>query len=197
MAHRTRRSTCGVSAYSAVSVDSSRPHTIMNDRESTSNALGGRQRIIRNLVSGFIALVLGAQIATLGVTVIRPGALAGKLYPIIEYPMYAFAHYDGERIKGRWLLRGVLADGEQLDINEQSLRISVWDYIDLLEPVVALPPNSVQQQTAIQTLITVVRERERRAGELKTLRIDSYPLKLTRHGGEPMPSETVMSIPMA
>jgi hypothetical protein len=154
------------------------------------------ERNYRALVSAFIVLTLGAQIATFGVTLVRPGWLRDKLYPIIEYPMYAQAHYDGERITGRWLLRGMLANGDQIDITEQSLRVSIWDFILLTDPIAVGAPNAPQTVTAIQRLITIIRAREPRASEIKALRIESYPMKVTRHGPEKMPSETVMTIPM-
>jgi hypothetical protein len=155
------------------------------------------QRIYRRLASTFIVVTLGAQIATFPVTLVHPGALSGKLYPIIEYPMYADAHYDGERVTGRWLLRGVFAGGGEIDITEQSLGISFWDFNLLVHPVATGVPNSPQMLKSIQSLLTVVRAREPRAREFKMLRIDSYPMKVTRNGATPMPSETVVSIPMS
>jgi hypothetical protein len=159
-------------------------------------AAARRDRIYRRLVSVFLVLTLGTQIATLGVTAVRPGWLTAKLYPIIEYPMYAPAHYEGERVTGRWLLRGVLASGGEIEITEQSLRTSIWDFILLTDPIATGTPNSPRTLTAIQRLVAVVREREPRARELKMLRIESYPLKVTRNGAEKIPSETVVSIPM-
>jgi hypothetical protein len=153
-------------------------------------------RDYRALVSTFILLTLGAQTATFGVTLVSPGWLTSKLYPIIEYPMYAQAHYDGERVTGRWLLRGVLANGELIDITEQSLRVSLWDFILLTDPVAVGLPNEPKTLGAIRKLIAVVKAREPRASEIKLLRIDSYPMKVTRHGPEKIPSETVATIPM-
>ncbi len=159
-------------------------------------AAGRMERNYRRLVSTFIVLAIGAQVATFGVTFVSPGWLDARTYPIIEYPMYAQAHYDGERVTGRWLLRGVLADGAEIDITEQSLHVSLWDFILLTDQVATGRPNAPQTLKAIGNLITVVQDREPRAGEIKTLRIDSYPMKVTRHGGEKIPSEPVVSIPM-
>jgi hypothetical protein len=156
-----------------------------------------RQRLYQNLASTFIALALGAQAASLGVTLVHPGLLLGRLYPIIEYPMYSDAHYDGERVTARWLLRGVLANGGEIDITEQSLGMSVWNFILLTDQVATGKTNSPQTRDAIQTLLAVVRSREARAHELKSLRIDSYPMKVTRHGAEVIASEPVLTLPMS
>jgi hypothetical protein len=155
------------------------------------------ERLYRGLASTFIIVILGAQAATLGVTLVKPGWLYNRLYPIIDYPMYALAHYDGERVTGRWLLRGVLENGGEIDITEQSLHLSVWDFVGLTEPIVSGAPNAPETHRAIQELVAVVRAREPRAAEFKTLRIDSYPMRVTRHGPETIPSETVLSIPMS
>jgi hypothetical protein len=155
------------------------------------------ERIYRRVASGFIVAVLGAQAATLAITAITPGRLLGRFYPIIEYPMYAQAHHDGERVTGRWLLRGVLADGNELDITEDSLHISVFSFAVLTQQVADATPDSPESQDAIKTLISIVRERESRASEIKMLRIDSYPMIVTRNGAQTVPSETVISIPMS
>jgi hypothetical protein len=159
-------------------------------------AAAGPERRYRALVSTFIVLTLGAQAASLGVTLVSPGWLTAKIYPIIEYPMYAQAHYDGERVEGRWLLRGVLAHGGEIDINEDSLRVSPWDYIHLTDAVALAQPDTAQRAKAIQELVAVVKAREPRAADLSALRLDSYPMKVTRNGAAAMPSDTVVTIPM-
>jgi hypothetical protein len=174
-----------------------KPYTTPMDKEGELIEMERPERIYRGLASTFIVLVLGAQAATLPVTLMSPGRLLGRFYPIIEYPMYAQAHYDGERVVGRFLLRGVLADGSQVDITEQSLRISVWDFVVLTEQVATGTPDSPGMLRAVKNLLAIVREREPRVGEFKTLQIDSYPMKLSRDGAAPAPSETVWSIPMS
>ncbi len=153
-----------------------------------------RERSYRRLASGFIILVLGAQAATLAVTAVSPGRLLARFYPIIEYPMYAGAHYENERVIGRWLLRGVLGDGSVVEINEQTLNLSLWNFVTLVDQVASGAPGTAERQHAIDTLIAIVRERQSHGSEIKTLRIDSYPLKVTRHGAAPAPSETVWSM---
>jgi hypothetical protein len=160
-------------------------------------AMARPERNYRALIATFLVLTLGAQIASLGVTIVRPGSLTAKLYPIIEYPMYARAHYDGERVIGRWLLKGVLANGNQIDITEQSLRVSGWDFILLTDQVALGKPGAPQTQRAIDTLVTMVKQRVSEASAIRELRIDNYPMKVTRHGAQWTASETVLSIPMA
>lgn len=154
------------------------------------------ERRYRTLVSTFLVLALGAQIATLGVTLVRPGWLAATVYPILEYTMYAQAHYDGERVTGRWLLRGQLANGGVIDITEQTLRVSIWDFGELTEQVAVGKPGTPETLRGVQRLISVVREREPRANEIRMLRIDSYPMKVTQHGAQTTPSQTVATIAM-
>jgi hypothetical protein len=152
--------------------------------------------VYRGLISTFLILALTAQVATLAFSLVAPGRLRAHVYPFIEYPMYAGSHYENERVVARWLLQGVLADGSAIDISETSLHLSIWDFVLLTDAIVNRPPGNPQRTEAIRTLIGLVRERAPHADELKELQISNYPLKVTRHGGEKIPSEIVVTIPL-
>jgi hypothetical protein len=154
------------------------------------NEVSPRDRRYRFLISAFLVIVLGAQGATIAFTAVRSGLIWSRLYPIIEYPMYAEAHYEGERVTGRWILHGVLASGGQVNVSEDTLNISFWDYNFLVGSAVKREPN------AIEHMIQVVRERDPRAKEFTALVVENYPMKLSRNGGTPIPSEVVLSVSM-
>src|SRR5579863_1876177 len=165
-------------------------------REGSMLALDRQERHYRAWVSLLVLCLLGMQAATYAVTLVRPGWLRARLYPIIEYPMYAQAHYENERVTGRWLVRGLLANGSEIDITAQSLRISPWDFVLLTDPIGVGPQDAPAAIGARDRLIAIVREREPRAAEITALRIDNYPMRVTRNGPETVPSEAVVTVPM-
>jgi hypothetical protein len=120
----------------------------------------------------------------------RGSFLRSKLYPILEYPMYAPAHYNGERVTASWLIDGVLPDGKLVSITGEQLHVDIFDFINIVQS--ALQGDAKE----IGTLRELVRERVPGADRIQELRIKNYPLKLTRDGPKPLPSEVVMTIPL-
>jgi hypothetical protein len=144
----------------------------------------------RTAVSVFIIAVLAAQAATIPVTAMHGAFLRSKLYPILEYPMYAPAHYNGERVTASWLIEGVVPDGKTIGITNDQLHVDIFDFINIVQS--ALQGNSRE----IDTLRELVRDRVPGADRIQELRIKNYPLKVTRDGPQPLPSEVVMTIPV-
>ena len=144
----------------------------------------------RTAVSVFVIAILAAQAATIPVTAMHGSFLRSKLYPILEYPMYAPAHYDGERVTASWLIEGLLPDGKTVSITNDQLHVDIFDFINIVQS--ALQGDSRQ----IDTLRELVRDRVPGADRIHALRFKNYPLKVTRSGPQPLPSEVVMTIPL-
>ena len=104
--------------------------------------------------------------------------------------MYAPAHYEGERVIASWLLEGVYADGLKVDISKEMLKIDIFDFVHTVEGTI----NGNANTTA--TLVTLIREHVPNAAQLSEIRIKNYPVRLTRDGPVPMPSEVVKTLPM-
>jgi hypothetical protein len=104
--------------------------------------------------------------------------------------MYAPAHYEGERVIASWLLEGVYRDGMTIDISKEMLRIDIFDWVHTIEGTLAGNPNTTA------TLMTLIRERVPNPSQLTELRIKNYPVRLTRHGPQAIPSEVVKTLPM-
>jgi hypothetical protein len=144
----------------------------------------------RFAVSIFIVAVLAAQAATLIVTATRGTYLRSRAYPILEYPMYAPAHFEGERVSASWLLEGVLGDGKTIDISADQLHVDVFDFVNIVQSALSGSANGRN------TLRELVLGHVPGADQLKEIRIKNYPMKVTRDGPQPLPSEVVMIIPL-
>lgn len=151
----------------------------------------GAEICYRTGVSVFLAAVLGAQAATLLVTAQHGSFLRSKLFPILEYPMYAPAHYEGERVTASWLLEGALADGKTVNIPREQLQVDIFDFVNIVQ-------STLQHDPAATGVLTgLVREHVPGAGLIRELRIKNYPIQVTRAGPKPMESEIVMTIPLS
>ena len=148
------------------------------------------EKLYRTIVSAFVAVVLFAQAATILVTATRGGYLRDRLFPVLEYPMYAPAHYEGERVTASWLLEGVYRDGLTIEITDDMLKIDIFDWVHTLEGTLDGNPNTTA------TLVTLIREHVPNAAQLSELRIKNYPVRLTRNGPQKIPSEVVKTLAM-
>lgn len=146
------------------------------------------ERGYRVAVSIFVFAILAAQAATLPVTASGRTIIRSKLFPILEYPMYAIAHYEGDRVTGTWILEGVYPDGRTLNITQENLRLSTWDFIRVVQHAVRKLPGSQDR------LVGLIRSRLPDGRIIREVRIKNYPIKVTRHGPQPMPSEVVMKV---
>jgi hypothetical protein len=144
----------------------------------------------RIAVSVFVTALLAAQAATLSVTALHGSFLRSKLYPILEYPMYAPAHYNGERVTASWLIEGVLADGKTVSITDDQLHVDIFDFINIVQSALRGDPRE------IAALRELVRDRIPGADRIQELRIKNFPLQVTRDGAKPLPSDVVMTIPL-
>ncbi|HSY04839.1 MAG TPA: hypothetical protein VK803_02765 [Steroidobacteraceae bacterium] len=142
----------------------------------------------RTGVTIFVAAMLLAQAATLPVTATHSTFLRDRAYPILEYPMYAPAHYEGERVTASWLLEGVLADGRTISISTEQLHVDIFEFVNIVQA--GLHGNA----TALGTLRELIRAHVPAAEQIRQLRIKNYPIKVTRDGPQSLPAEVVMTI---
>ena len=148
-----------------------------------------RERLYRALVSTFVAFVLAAQIATIPVTATHGTYLRDRGFPVLEYPMYAPAHYEGERVIASWLIEGVLENGQSISITKEMLQVDIFDFVRIVEGVLADNENSTQ------ALWALIRSHVPEANQIREIRIKNYPLRVTRDGPVPDPSEVVKTLP--
>lgn len=147
-------------------------------------------RIARACGSFFIIGVLLTQAATLCVTAMHATFLRSKLFPFLEYPMYAPAHYEGERVTASWLLEGQLPEGNGVPVTKEELRIDIFDFDRLVQATL----EGDKEQA--QVLRRLVRERVPQGERFTVLVIRSYPVRVTRDGPQPLPPETALIVPM-
>jgi len=146
--------------------------------------------LYRTGVSVFVAAALAAQAATIPVTAMHGSFLRSKLFPILEYPMYAPAHYEGERVTASFLLEGVLQDGKIIPITREQLGVDIFDYVDIVQTAMRPEP------AAAQTLLDVIHQHIPGADQFQEVRIKSYPMQVTRDGPKPLPSQVMKTIPL-
>jgi hypothetical protein len=84
--------------------------------------LSARQQ--RAVVSIVIATILGTQLV-LGM--LNPGRWS---WPIVAYPMYKDAHFEGERLRHQLDLFAVFEDGTRMKIMPEDLGLRVWPFIN-------------------------------------------------------------------
>ena len=72
-------------------------------------------------ISAVIVAILGSQLVAGFVDTGRWG------WPIIAYPMYKTAHFDGERLDD-YEVAAVLADGSRLRVDPEELGMSFWTF---------------------------------------------------------------------
>jgi hypothetical protein len=70
-------------------------------------------------ISALIVVILGTQLVAGFVDTGRWG------WPILAYPMYRTAHFDGDRLED-YDVDAVLADGSRLRVDPEELQMSFW-----------------------------------------------------------------------
>jgi hypothetical protein len=97
--------------------------------------------LARLLVSAIIVVILATQAVAGLVNTGRWG------WPMIAYPMYSEAHYEGDRLNHDLVGYAVLADSSRVEIRKSDLNMDFWLYwynvvhpirngrLDLLQPV--------------------------------------------------------------
>lgn len=128
-------------------------------------------RTLRWGVSLLVAGILLAQAVTL------PLKLSGHsphtwYWPIVDYPMYEFAHQEGEYVISERTLEVELLDGTVEQISGKQLGLNFWNFLYFTGRL------QRGETASVQLLV----ETYDRGGELSRLRVYSPPIILTREG---------------
>jgi hypothetical protein len=84
----------------------------------------------RLLVSAVIVAILSAQLVAGFVDTGRWG------WPILAYPMYETAHFEGERLDHELTTHAVLADSRRVEIKRSDLDMGFWIYwYNVVQPI--------------------------------------------------------------
>ncbi|WP_203226105.1 hypothetical protein [Novosphingobium pentaromativorans] len=133
------------------------------------------------LLSLVIILVLGAQlIASFG--------HANRFFPFMWYPMYATAHFDGERINVEHRIYAVAPDGSRHYVDPaRDLRIDFWRY----ERRFARPlrDNKLDRITPILRMVV------ERYPAFTELQVEDYPMIITKNGPQGASRQVIAVIP--
>ena len=129
-------------------------------------------------VSIFILFVLAMQTY---VSVIPGG---NDFWPFIDYPMYQHKHREGERIDGGHSVYATLADGSEIEIRPADVGTTYFKFQGhVAKALVRGRENSwkpLLQQFEKRRNVKIVR-----------LRVENYPMVITKEGGKPAPAEVV------
>lgn len=115
------------------------------------------------------------------------GRVPKFFYPFVDIPMYHFSHYEGEAIKVRHHLFGILKSSGEVEILPDDLGISFWKLeTDLSNAIMH------EEFTRIDPYVQLY---ESRTGQhLIGLRLEDHPITLTREGFQPAPFEVVKTL---
>ncbi|MGK2909915.1 MAG: hypothetical protein ACSLE1_08995 [Sphingobium sp.] len=144
--------------------------------------MGAPGRLRYLFYSVVIAGVLGAQaVASFGNT--------DRYFPFLWYPMYAKAHFIGERLDVGHTIYAVTADGLRHPVNAEDLKIDFWRFErKFARPLVAGKADEIAP---------FVRLIAAQYPSLTALQVDDYPMIITRDGPAPAPLRTVATLSRA
>ena len=108
-------------------------------------------------------------------------------WPFLNYPMYSYASYEGDRIDARTLVFGRLEDGTEVEIVPEDLH--TWYFKFDLNFAKQIRPGKEE------TLKPYVKLYEQIHGKrLTELRSANFPMVLGKEGAIPAPSETLFTV---
>lgn len=166
----------------------------------------------RNLVSCLILVAIGLQIVAIG---LRTGPWA---WPFTNYPMYASAHYENERIEARYQIYAIFEDGREKLLEDEDAGSLHWFYQNWAKAMVAydedyyvLGSGGIQGEptgSALRARLKKIVSRsavsgkyidaftkaaERNLGEtIVALRVEDFPAIITRDGWVEAPPAIVL-----
>ena len=112
------------------------------------------------------------------------GRVPRFFYPFVSIPMYHLAHYEGESIKVRHYLIGILKNSGEVEILPDDLGVSFWQLQTNFSNAIIREDFTIIEP--------YVRHYESRTGNhLIGLRLEDHPITLTREGFQPAPFEVV------
>jgi len=108
-------------------------------------------------------------------------------WPFLSYPLYHTPHYEGERIKTRTPIIGTWEDGTAVPITRQDLGLNhfrfEWGFV-----------GAVHSEDREKLKVYWDMYRKRKGKRLAALRLENFPMIVTREGMKPAPQETLRII---
>lgn len=176
-------------------------------RELSANRSQGDQgRVISPRSFRLISIVIAAALfLQMTAVLLRTGPYG---YPFINYPMYAAAHFEGERILVEHRIYARFTDGTERAISREDVGGHYWIYENWAKRMVAYPGDTytlgvvklveprdasgirrwlkkiiAREQSAAQYITVYTNEVETLTGKtVESFRIEDYPAILTRDG---------------
>lgn len=111
-----------------------------------------------------------------------------RWWPFLAYPMYAEAHFEGERIAVNHRIYAVTSDGVRHYLHpENDLKLYFWRHEGLAR-------GAVQDDFEHNPLPGLVKDLY---PTVERIEIEDYPMVITRDGPAPAPTKIVKTIPRA
>jgi len=131
------------------------------------------------IATTFIVGVLGIQSLTI-VTPILPIKFIGadRHWPVVTYPMYTKSYVEGDYINVKLILTIKNKAGEEIEITENQLGLTHWDFYTLVSKISRNSPN------ALDTFLEIYEDSD----EADFVYVKTYPLRITKEG--PIPAES-------
>ena len=122
--------------------------------------------------SGFMGLVLIGQ-AWITFTPLFGNPIGGWYWPLVDYPMYAFAKREGDHVNVRWIIEVETADGARREVTAEDMGLGFWRFMRTGMILVNNPnPNVVAHVTN-----AVGKDKK-----LVAIDVFKYPIVVTREG---------------
>lgn len=105
-----------------------------------------------------------------------------RSWPFIDYPMYQFPRYEGERLMIEWPLYAEFTDGSEMRVKHEEMGIAnYWKYFHGVVSV--LRQDAIDENEKRQRLSYIPRKLEAMTGkQVAELRLEADPWMLTRDG---------------
>ena len=110
-----------------------------------------------------------------------------KWWPFLSYPMYATAHFEGERIKVNHRVYAVTPDGARHYLDpDRDLKIGFWRYDKMARQ---LGVNHLEANAANLAAIKSLYP------DLTEIQVEDFPMIITRNGPAPAPRMVINTVP--
>lgn len=109
-----------------------------------------------------------------------------KWWPFLSYPMYADAHFEGERIEVSHRIYAVTPDGVRHYLDpDTDLKIGFWRYEKFARQIGV---NHLERNAATLSAIRSMYP------TLTEIQIEDYPMIITKNGPAPAPRQVINTI---
>lgn len=139
------------------------------------------------IVSLFVSCVLFLQFMVIPTKVINK-PMAGKYWPIIDYPMYTKAHYEGDYINVHYPLHVTFADGQVEIYGPEKMNLGLWHYQHVISRL------KWKSGKYLPEVVPLILEMIGPSREVVKLDVYTYPLIIGKNGAETAPGKLLKSV---